>query len=643
MCGIAGFLDRSLGRSQAELNRIALKMGDAISHRGPDAANSWADESQGVVLAHRRLSIIDLSPAGSQPMTSSCGRYVIAYNGEVYNVEDLRQELITAGRTSYRGHSDTEVILEGFGAWGIRATIERLIGMFACAIWDREGNQITLVRDRLGVKPLYWSIQGGRLLFGSELKALYAHPDWRGEIDKNALVGYLRHNCILAPNTAYQNVQKLQPGCILSVGAKLQSDPVIEQYWSIENVVHLGQKKPFCGTESEAVDVLEDLLGDAVKRHMVADVPLGAFLSGGVDSSVVVALMQKYADRPVKTFSIGFDEAGYNEAKHAALVAKQLGTEHTELYVSSEDALNVIPNIADMFDEPFSDSSQIPTYLLSAMTRKHVTVALSGDGGDELFAGYNRYLHVHEISKYPRWMRKTSAQLINSLSPKFWDRVFAMLPEPMRLPQAGSKMHKLASVLCEEEDDYYRKLVSHWERPEMLVPGGSEHRGLIWDPRTREIASDPVDRMRYLDACTYLPDDILVKVDRASMSVSLEARVPILDHRVVEFAWSLPISMLIKKGQGKWPLRQVLYRHVPQEIIDRPKMGFGVPIDSWLRGPLKEWAEDLLNPSALSKYDILEAAPIWQKWQEHQSGIRNWQHHLWDILMLQVWCRRYMG
>ncbi|MDC1118125.1 asparagine synthase (glutamine-hydrolyzing) [Alphaproteobacteria bacterium] len=642
MCGIAGFLDFSLVRSHVELNCIAKRMSQAISYRGPDASGSWADETQGVALAHTRLSIVDLSIAGNQPMTSSCGRYVMVYNGEIYNFEDLRQELITEGRSEYRGHSDTEVVLEGFGVWGVRPTIERLIGMFACAIWDRQNNQLILVRDRLGIKPLYWSLQGGQLLFGSELKALWAHPDWRGEIDKNALAGYLRHSYIAAPNTAYQNVQKLQPGCILNVDEKFKSCPVIEQYWSMENVVRRGCQEPFQGTESQAIDALEDLLSDSVKRHMLADVPLGAFLSGGIDSSVVVALMQKNSDRPVKTFSIGFDEDGYNEAKHAAVVAKHLGTEHTELYVSADDAMNVIPKLANIYDEPFSDSSQIPTYLVSAMTKKHVDVALSGDGGDELFAGYNRYIHAHNIARHPMWMRKTGAHFIQSLSPKFWDRIFSLLPDSRHPRQAGSKMHKLASVLCEDEDGYYRKLVSHWENSEQLIRGSCEPKGLIWHAGTREIIPNPVDRMRYLDTCTYLPDDILTKVDRASMAVSLETRVPLLDHRVVEFVWSLPSSMLIKKGRGKWLLRQVLYRHVPQEIIDRPKMGFGIPIDSWLRGPLKEWAEDLLSPMSLNKYDILDPVPIWQKWQEHQSGAKNWQYHLWDILMLQVWCQRYM-
>ncbi|MDX1737456.1 MAG: asparagine synthase C-terminal domain-containing protein, partial [Alphaproteobacteria bacterium] len=369
------------------------------------------------------------------------------------------------------------------------------------------------------------------------------------------------------------------------------------------------------------------------------------FLSGGIDSSTVVALMQKQSDRPIKTFSIGFDEEGYNEAKHAAVVAKHLGTEHTELYVSPEEARNVIPKLATMFDEPFSDSSQIPTYLVSAMTREHVTVALSGDGGDELFAGYNRYFQSLKIGagigRLPMPLRKTASGFIKSFSPNFWQSIFNLAPASKRPPQAGDKMHKLADVLCEDQDGFYRRLISHWMNPEEIIPGSREIKTVIWDDKVKALTPDFVERMRYLDILTYLPDDILTKVDRASMAVSLEARVPILDHRVVEFAWTLPTERLIKNGQGKWPLRQVLYRHVPQSIIDRPKMGFGVPIDSWLRGPLKEWAEDLLNPASIKKHGILTPEPIWQKWQEHLSGERNWQYYLWDILMLQAWCEEY--
>ena len=645
MCGFAGFIDNQTDIADAQLKEIALAMGKAIHYRGPDAAQAWSDENYGIALAHRRLSIIDLSPAGNQPMASRYGRYVMVYNGEVYNAEDIRQELIPLGRTEYRGHSDTEVILEGFEVWGIKQTIQKLIGMFTFAIWDREEKRITLIRDRLGIKPLYWSIQNGRLLFGSEMKALAAHPDFRGNKDRNALAAFLRHNYIPAPYTVYDTVQKLEPGHMVTLDSKLQNAPVIEKFWSIEEVIQRGHAAPFTGTDEEMVDHLEELLSDAVKRRMIADVPLGAFLSGGIDSSTVVALMQKQSNRPVKTFSIGFNEEGYNEAKHATVVAKHLGTEHTELYVSPEEAQKVIPKLAYMYDEPFSDSSQIPTYLVSAMTKEHVTVALSGDGGDELFAGYNRYFQSQKIGgtlgQLSLFTRKASASLIKSFSPNFWDSIFSLVPKSKRPAYAGDKMHKLANVLCEDEDGFYRRLISHWMDPEKIISGSQEPKGIIWDDKVKDLTPNFVERMRYLDIRTYLPDDILTKVDRASMAVALEARVPILDHRVTEFAWTLSPDRLIKDGQGKWPLRQVLYRHVPQSIVDRPKMGFGVPIDSWLRGPLKEWAEDLLNPSMIKKHDILAPDPIWEKWQEHLSGKQNWQYYLWDILMLQAWCEEY--
>ena len=645
MCGISGFLDASLSRSSHSLERIALRMAEAIDYRGPDVAGSWSDVTNGIAFAHRRLSIIDLSPTGNQPMTSSCGRFVTVYNGEIYNAEDIRKQLIAEGCTKYNGHSDTEVMLEGFSVWGIKTTIKKLNGMFALAIWDKQSEKITLVRDRLGIKPLYWSLQNGKFLFGSEMKALYAHPDWEGDINHNAIASFLRHNYIPAPHSIHKHVQKLQPGQILSVDRKLSKEPVIEYFWTLEEAIRKGHENPFKGSDAELIDTLGDLLSDSVKRQMIADVSLGAFLSGGIDSSTVVSLMQKQSNRPIKTFSIGFEEEGYNEAQHAAIVAKHLGTEHTELYVSPEEALTVVPKLAHMFDEPFSDSSQIPTYLVSSMTKKYVDVALSGDGGDELFAGYNRYLQSikigNTIGRMPMFMRKGGAELIKCFSSEFWDSIFNFVPKSKRPKQAGDKIHKLASVLCEDEDGFYRRLISHWANPENVVKFSTEPKGIIWASETKELTPNFVERMRYLDMCTYLPDDILTKVDRASMALSLETRVPILDHRVVEFAWSISPERLIKNNQGKWPLRQLLYRHVPQSIIDRPKMGFGVPIDIWLRGPLKNWAEDLLNPSMIKKHGILNSAPIWQKWQEHLSGRHNWQYHLWDILMLQAWCEKY--
>lgn len=640
MCGFSGLFDLNASLNHPELNNLIERMNNTIAHRGPDAGLVWSDAEVGVALGHRRLSIIDLSEAGNQPMTSASGRFVMVYNGEVYNAEDLRPELSAKG-IDFRGHSDTEVMLEGFAEWGVEATVKRLIGMFTLCLWDRKERKLWLVRDRLGIKPLYWTITDkNQLLFGSELKVLRAHPDCSKEINRNALSGYLRHNYIAAPNSIYDNVHKMDAGTILSISAD-DFEPKISKFWSMDDVVSQSQTHPFTGSDSEALASLDELLSDAVKRRMVADVPLGAFLSGGIDSSLVVALMQSQSERPVKSFSIGFNEEGYNEAKHAKAVANHLKTEHTELYVTPEEAREVIPKLPFYYDEPFSDSSQIPTYLVSAMTREHVTVALSGDGGDELFAGYNRYFQAENIGKklgkVPGFVKDLMSAGIKSMSPNTWDQLFKVVPASKRPPQAGDKLYKLADVLNTDEDGFYRQLISHWGSPDDIVIGGSEPRGVIWDDSLKSRIPNFTSRMQYLDTCTYLPDDILTKVDRASMAVALEARVPILDHRVVEFAWSLPHQMKIRDGQGKWLLRQLLYKHVPQSLIDRPKMGFGVPIGEWLRGPLKEWANDLLSDSRIKSQGLLHSAPIQEKWREHLSGSRNWQYYLWDILMLQAW------
>ncbi|MCZ4282361.1 asparagine synthase (glutamine-hydrolyzing) [Kiloniella laminariae] len=638
MCGIAGFLENAADRSDEGLSRLAMAMANALLHRGPDSGDAWAEASTGIALSHRRLAIVDLSSAGAQPMVSACGRYVLAYNGEVYNHNDIRPELEENG-IKFRGHSDTEVILEGCARWGIKATVRKLIGMFAFALWDRHERRLTLVRDRLGIKPLYWAQTSKSFLFGSELKALRSHPDCPGEINRNSVAGFLRHNYIGGANSIYQGVNKLEPGWMLSVRAG--EEPVLERYWSLDDVVAEAQAKPFTGSDTEAVDALHDLLMDATGRRMMADVPLGAFLSGGIDSSTVVALMQAQSERAVKTFSIGFNEEGYNEARHAAEVARHLKTDHTELYVSPSEARDVIPQLPFYFDEPFSDSSQIPTYLVSKMTRGHVTVALSGDGGDELFGGYTRYFTAEKYGRslfgQPQALRNLEAYAIRSLSPSTWDSLSNIIPASRRPSLFGDKLYKLANLLNGERDDFYRGLISHWHNPDDLVIGGVEPRGLVWDEAVKQRVPDFIDRMQYLDTMTYLPDDILTKVDRASMAVSLEARVPLLDHRVVDFAWRLPRHMKIRNGQGKWLLRQVLYKYVPKEMVERPKMGFGVPIDAWLRGPLREWAEELLSPAALQSTGLLESAPVQKKWQEHLSGRRNWQYLLWDVLMLQAW------
>ena len=637
MCGITGFLDARGGAQDAMVSQVRA-MERRLVHRGPDDGGTWVDAEAGLAFAQRRLAVVDLSEAGHQPMVSSCGRFVINYNGEVYNADELRPELVAAGRT-FRGHSDTEVIVEGCAVWGLAATLKRLIGMFAIAVWDRQERTLSLARDRMGIKPLYYGTFGPLFLFGSELWALRAHTGWTAEIDRNAVASYLRHNYIPAPLSIYQGVNKLLPGTLLSVQAG--HAPVIEPFWSLDAVVANGQANPFVGSDAEAIDALDSLLSDAVRRRMVADVPVGAFLSGGIDSSTVVALMQKAADRPVRTFSIGFHEAGYNEAEHAKDVARHLGTDHTELYVTSDQALAVIPKLPAMFDEPFADSSQIPTYLVSALTRQHVTVSLSGDGGDELFAGYNRYFQAGRIGKaagaFPLGMRRGAAKAVQMIPPAVWDTAFSMVPPSRRPVQPGDKMHKLARILAENEDGYYLRLISLWDEPDRMVHGGRERKGILWDPSVKALVPDYIQRMRYLDMQTYLPDDILTKVDRASMAVALEARVPILDHRVVAFSWSLSNRHMIRDGQGKWILRQVLDRYVPRHLVERPKMGFGVPIDGWLRGPLKEWAADLLSRESLRRHDLIDPEPVARHWVEHLEGSRNWQYMLWDILMLQAW------
>jgi len=640
MCGIAGLWDPA--RRGGDLAQSVRAMTDAMPHRGPDSSGYWHDEASGVGLGHRRLSIVDLSAAGHQPMLSANGRWVLTYNGEIYNADELRPELEALG-VAFRGHSDTEVMIEAFSHWGVEATLPRLIGMFAFALWDKEERRLYLVRDRLGIKPLYWGLFGELLLFGSELKALRAHKGWTPEIDRDSLASFMRHNYVPGPWTIYRGASKLPPGsvAVFSPGRP----PEVRPYWSLADVARNGLANRTDMSETEATDALETLLGDAVRRRMVADVPLGAFLSGGIDSSAVVALMQAQSTRAVRTFSIGFREAGYNEAQHAKAVAAHLGTDHTELYVDPEHARDVIPRLADMFDEPFADSSQIPTYLVSEMTRQHVTVALSGDGGDELFAGYVRYFQAMKLfpvlNRTPAACRAAVSAMIQGVSPSAWTSLFRLVPERWRMPQPGDRMHKLAGILRGTPDGYYRHLISHWAEPERLVSGAREHRGLLWDPTLRERVPDPVERMQYLDTLTYMPDDILTKVDRASMAVSLEARVPLIDHRVVEFAWTLPISMKVRDGTGKWLLRQVLARHVPAKLFERPKMGFGVPIDSWLRGPLREWAENLISEKRLADEGFFDPAMVREKWAQHLSGRVNHQYLLWDVLMFQAWKDRW--
>ena len=644
MCGIVGFWDNSQQLNTDQLAPRVQRMSATLLHRGPDDGGTWVDAEAGIALGHRRLAIVDLSPEGHQPMVSADGRYVIVFNGEIYNFLELRRQLEQLGHR-FRGHSDTEVMLAAFSQWGLDAAVKSFNGMFAFALWDRKERVLHLGRDRLGEKPLYYSWLGQTFLFASELKALRAYPNFNPEINRNALALYLRHNYIPAPYSIYQGVYKLPPACILTVqlgGSTTQPIP----YWSTQSIAEAGIAQPFTGSQTDAIAQLDALLRDAVNLRMVADVPLGAFLSGGVDSSTVVALMQAQSNQPVKTFSIGFYEDSYNEAKYAKAVAQHLGTDHTELYITPAEAIAVIPKLPTLYDEPFADSSQIPTFLVAQLARQHVTVSLSGDAGDELFAGYNRYFWGRRIWQQIGWipypLRSAAASALTMRSPQAWNQTFTslqpLLPATLKQQNPGDKLHKLAEVLAvESPETMYKGLVSHWKEPEAIVLGSSEPLTALTNPQGWANLPDFTQRMMYLDTVSYLPDDILVKVDRATMGVSLEARVPLLDHRVVEFAWQIPLAMKIRNGQGKWLLRQVLYKYVPPHLIERPKMGFGVPIDAWLRDKLRDWAEDLLDERRLRQEGFFNPQPIRQKWAEHLAGDRNWQYYLWDVLMFQAW------
>lgn len=636
MCGIVGFWCPAGG---ADLLDTVESMAGTMAHRGPDDSGTWIDKSSGLALAHRRLSILDLTRTGHQPMSSPSDRWVIVFNGEIYNHHDLRKSL--AG-VAWRGHSDTETILAAIDAWGIEATLKKLTGMFAFALWDRADKSLILARDRLGEKPLYYGWIGNTFLFGSELKALRAHPGWKDEIDREALAGYMRYGYVPLPHSIYQGVVKLLPGTWLTLpmGASAAVSPAPTYYWRASDVA----LAPVCNDMSDATAIaeLDAQLRRAIGGQMLADVPLGAFLSGGVDSSTIVALMQAQATRPVRTFTIGFDESGYDEACYAKTVAAHLGTEHTELYLSPQDAQDVIPRLPLIYDEPFGDSSQIPTHLIATMARQHVTVALSGDGGDELFGGYNRYFWGRSIWRQIQWaprpLRTAISCTLKTLSPARWNQLANMLPGPFRLKAFGDKIHKLASVIdVADSAELHRRLVTQHRECDSIVQNAREP--AIWaeNEAARVGYKELYKHMMFHDLVGYLTDDILVKVDRAAMAVSLETRIPLLDHGIVEFALRLPIQMKIRNGQGKWLLRQVLYQYVPREMIERPKQGFSVPLDSWLRGSLRDWAEALLDESRIKREGFLNAGLIGMKWHEHLSGQRNWQHWLWNVLMFQAW------
>lgn len=639
MCGLAGFTGfKGLSR---EPEAVARAMADAIRHRGPDDGGTWIDAEAEVALAHRRLSIVDLSPTGHQPMASASGRHVIVFNGEIYNHRELRALLDEEGRApGWQGTSDTEVLLEAAEAWGLRRALERAVGMFALALFDRQRRQLFLARDRLGEKPLYYGRVGGSFAFASELKALTRHPGWLGELDRDAIALYMRTGNVPAPASVYRGIRKLAPGTLLALDIATGNETV-ETYWDAREVALNGLRNPFDGTPDEAVERTEALLRTSVAGQMLADVPLGAFLSGGIDSSSVVALMQAMSPRPVRTFSIGFHVDGYDEARHAKAVARHLGTEHTELYLSEDDAIEVIPRLPHIYCEPFADASQIPTFLLSKLARAHVTVSLSGDGGDELFSGYSRYAFARRywpaLHRLPKATRHALASAITRISPAGWDSaansLFSILPETMRPPRFGEQLHKAAVIAgSSDSDELYRTLVSRWPEEGQPVLGARDPlhgMGLETGSTVRD--------MMFRDLIGYLPDDVLTKVDRAAMAVSLETRVPMLDHRLVAFSWTLPDTLLSRSGKSKWPLRQMLAKYIPSEMIDRPKSGFAVPIGVWLRGRLRDWAEDLLSPARLARDGLLDAEVVRTLWADHLSGRKNVQYALWHVLMLNAW------
>jgi asparagine synthase (glutamine-hydrolysing) len=659
MCGLTGILV-SGSRPEAHLRETVGAMTARLQHRGPDAEGIWA--ADGIALGHRRLSIIDVSPAGAQPMHSACGRYVIVFNGEIYNHLDLRQQLGAAGAApEWRGHSDTETLLAAIAHWGLDETLIRAGGMFALALWDRKARRLSLARDRMGEKPLYWGWAGTALVFGSELKALRQHPGFPTEVCRAALAQYLRFAYVPAPRSIHPGIYKLEPGCILDVNGSPPSAPPraplrpgeafgslsIRRYWCLNEMIEAGSRSQFTD-ETEATAALEGALRDAVGRQMVADVPLGAFLSGGIDSSLIVALIQSQSDRPVKTFTIGFEDAAFNEAPYAAAVARHLRADHTELTVTEKEAQEVIPRLPDLYDEPFADSSQIPTHLVCQAARSQVTVALSGDAGDELFGGYNRYFWGPQIWRRLDWMplpaRRSLGSLVAAVPVAAWDRVWSLAGGAVAVNRPGDKAHKLAMRMREVEslDDLYCSLVSEWQGHRMVKDLDREPPSVLDDALPSALDGDPVGRMMAQDMRSYLPDDILCKVDRAAMGVSLETRAPFLDPAVLSVSARLPAQMKIRDRQGKWALRQILYRHVPRELIERPKSGFGIPIGEWLRGPLKSWAEDLLSPEALTRDGLIEPAPVTAAWAEHLSGRRDWTCRLWIILMLQAWRAREM-
>ncbi len=650
MCGIAGLFDPRQRSGPDRLGRWAADMAAAVTHRGPDDAGLWVDPDGRVAFGHRRLAVVDLSPNGHQPMTSADGRWVLSYNGEIYNFTELRRLLSEQG-VAFRGSSDTEVLLEAVQKWGVDAALDASEGMFALALWDRQRRALHLVRDRFGEKPLYYGWAGQSLAFGSELKSLRCLADFSPELDRDAVALYLRASCIPAPRTVYRGVCKVRPGQIVTFDDRAVPGvlPAGRPFWSARTAIEDARRRPLSGSSGSLVDQTEEVLTRSVADRMVADVPIGAFLSGGVDSSLVVALMQKTSDRPVQTFTAGFAEREFDESDEAAAVASHLGTDHTALRVGDSDAAAVIPRIPDIWDEPFADISQIPVLLVSELARTKVTVSLSGDGGDELFAGYNRHAWLERLWRHgsllPVPVRRAAGSALERIPPSVADGVAGMtsaLPVRWQVRNPATKVAKVGKVLAaSDRADAYRSLVSHWDGAESMVIGAQTRELSYPDSRDGPALSGTTEQMLWLDLIGYLPDDILTKLDRAAMAPSLETRVPFLDRSVLDLAWRLPMEMKLHGGTTKWVLRQVLYRHVPAALVDRPKMGFGVPIGSWLRGRLRPWADGLLDEKRLAHQGLLDVEPVRRAWSQHLAGRRDNAYALWDVLVLQAWIERW--
>ena len=658
MCGIAGVFG-SLRKE--ELDMCAHKMSVALTHRGPDDFGIWSDEKSGIAFGHRRLSVVDLSLAGHQPMISPCGNFSVIFNGEIYNHLQLREKLNDSTyKQSWRGHSDTETLVSAFSQWGIKKTLGQLVGMFAIAVWDIKNKKLYLIRDRFGEKPLYYGWSNGVFLFGSELKALQAYKNFNNIVDRNALSLYMQYMYVPSPYSIFKDVYKLDPGCILQIDndginkppSRIMSSAFcakgvsIKQWYSLSNIAEKSQHN-LIKDKHESVELLEKALTESIQSQLISDVSLGAFLSGGIDSSIIVSLMQSISMNPVKTFTIGFEDSLFNEAIYAKDVAKHLGTEHHELYVTASDAIRVIPDLPILYDEPFADSSQIPTYLVSKLARENVTVSLSGDGGDELFGGYNRYLWGERVWSKLKWMppvvRQTLGAIIQKLPVSTLDTVGHLLPNRYKVTTMGDKAHRMAHRLniVNTIDDMYRSLVTEgFNEESMVYSDGFILKTKLDEPSIAVGIDGSAQRMMLWDALTYLPDDILTKVDRAAMGVSLETRVPFLDHRVAEIAWRMPLDIKINNGVGKWPVRQVLYKYVPKKLVERPKAGFSIPVGQWMRDPLREWADDLLDESRMQSQGYFNHKLVRKIWDQHLNGSYDWTSKLWAILMFNAWINK---